>query len=216
MRFREAGIHFEGRFENRLSTRDIVGGKQHPGEPEPGLDEGRIEFHGAAIVAFRIEARPDPLPDEAQVVVRGGVAVVEFEGSTERGGRRLPGAPREQDDPQVRVGPRIFGVQLQGPSVARLGGFEVPGLPLGETEVVLELGAVGNEGDEVVVARPERRRPGAGLEDDEQGERQGEERGPLDGVRGQEGVPQGDGRRRSGGPADAEGPPGVPPPGSSR
>ena len=141
VRLGETRVHFERFPEDRLGARDVVGGEQHAGEAQPRFHQEGVQRDGAAVVAFRLQAHPHPFLNEAEVVVGGGVFVVEGEGAAECIFRVFPVPPRKQRDPEVGVGPRVLGIEFDGAPVAGLGRIEVAGLAVGEAEVVVELGA---------------------------------------------------------------------------
>ena len=95
VRLGEARVHGERLPQDRLGARDVIGGEQHAGEAEAGFDERRIELDRAAVVALRFEAHSDPLLDETEVVVGGGILVVELQGAAE-GAFRVFHAPWER------------------------------------------------------------------------------------------------------------------------
>ena len=204
VRFGHTRIHGERPLEDRLGPHGVVRGEQHPGEAEPRLDERRVELDGAAVVAFRFQAHPDPFLDETQVVVGGGVVVVEAERPAQRALRLLPLPLREERDTEVRVGPRVLGIDFDGAPVAGLGGFGIAVLPVGETEVMVELRALRDQGGEVLVALLERRGGRAAFEAEEHRQRQEEEAGPLEGVLGEPRTRRRFHRCRSGRPPDPE------------
>ena len=105
---------------------------------------------------------------------------------SERGGQGsrcvFPLSLGQERDSQVRVGAGILRVEADRFPVSGFGAFEIPGFPEGETQVVLELGAAGDDRGEVLVPVAQRGGAGAALQREQQPEWQEEEAGPAEGV----------------------------------